>query len=154
MGGCYCFGKKIHGGGGGAVGVDSATGYPIDAQGNYRTSTAMGSGVEPYPHRRLQQSPVLTLAKDTGCTLGHPSYLPDHGRKLAESHLPKLSVPQDPCGLPGLNDRNIWWIVPISCLTQLMWIYVAYKIYKRCAQPQRRSENSPRHELREITVRR
>merc|ERR1711964_452838 len=102
--------------------------------------------------RRLQQSsPFATLA-EAERALDHSSYLPHPGRKLAES-LPKHSVSQDLLGLPGLNDHNIWWIIPVSCLTQLMWIYVAYKIYKRCAQSKRRSENAPLHELREITVR-
>merc|ERR1712098_1030496 len=106
----------------------------------------------PSQRRLYQVSPIISLAHDAGCIL-ETSSLPGHGRKLAETHPSKISV-EDPWGLPGLIDHNIWWIVPVSCLTQLMWIYVAYKIYKRCVQSKRRSENAPRHELREITVRR
>merc|ERR1711964_757983 len=103
--------------------------------------------------RRLDQvSPVIPLAHEAECIL-EASSLPDHGRKLAETHPSKISA-EDPWGLPGLNDHSIWWIVPVSCLTQIIWIYVAYKIYKRCVQSKRRSENAPLHELREITVRR
>jgi len=105
--------------------------------------------------RRLHHvSPIVSLAHEAGCDVLETSSLPVHGRKLAENQLPKLIVSNDPWGLPGLNDHNLWWIVPVSCLTQLMWIYVSYRIYKRCAQSTRQSENAPRHELREITVRR
>jgi len=105
--------------------------------------------------RRLDaMSPIASLAHKTECDVLQTSFLPRPGRKLTENHLPMLFAHQDPWGLPGLNDHNIWWIIPVSCLTQLMWIYVAYKIYKRCVQSKRRSENAPLHELREITVRR
>merc|ERR1711964_296951 len=103
-------------------------------------------------HRpNLLQGPIASLARETGIL--QTSLLPRLGRKLNEIQIPEISVPQDPLGPPGLSDHNIWWIIPVSCLTQLMWIYVAYKIYKKCSHRQTRVENRPQHGLREITVR-
>merc|ERR1711964_519221 len=106
--------------------------------------------------RRRLQGPIVSLARETGCDILNKSSLPRPGKELNEIHMPEIFVPQDhdPWGPPGLNDHNLWWIIPVSCLTQLMWIYVAYKIYKKCSHRQTRDEDRPQHELREITVRR
>merc|ERR1711964_169931 len=105
------------------------------------------------PGRRLLQGPIGSLAHETGHDILQTSSLPRHDRKLNVAQISEI-VLQDPRDPPGLRD-HIWWIIPVSCLTQLMWIYLAYRIYKRCGRQTRMENRPPRgHELREITVRR
>merc|ERR1712098_556624 len=76
----------------------------------------------------------------------HQGYnpLPDYGRELI-GNLPENSTEQSPWGLPGLDHNNIWWIIPVSCITQLFWCYVGYKLYqlhKRCARHSQKDSDS------------
>merc|ERR1712098_480958 len=78
-------------------------------------------GHHPGPgHRRL---PV-----DSGMPAdpGFIQNLPHHGGKLTKT---SLSEYYQSC---GVDRSNIWWVIPVSCFAQLLWIFVAYKIYKRC----------------------
>merc|ERR1712098_533644 len=74
-------------------------------------------------------------------------------KHLAESYVSTVSAPENPWGIPGLHNGNIWWVLPV-CLTQLIWFIIARAIYKNYTKQRIRSENWGRYELREITVRR
>merc|ERR1711964_220014 len=37
----------------------------------------------------------------------------------------------------GIDRSNMWWVLPVSCFMQMFWIFVMYKIYKRCVRSQR-----------------
>merc|ERR1711964_386703 len=61
--------------------------------------------------------------------------LPHQGGKLTQT---SLSEYYQSC---GIDRSNIWWVIPVSCFAQLLWIFVAYKIYKRCVRSLRTKNN-------------
>merc|ERR1711964_822382 len=85
--------------------------------------------------RRLQsvQTPIFRLAREIG--MG-PQLVNRKSRSCSEpSGLRKISANvtvQKTCESNGFAQKDLVWMIPVSCLTQFFWIYVSYKIYKRC----------------------
>merc|ERR1711964_638538 len=130
-------------------------------------SAAMPDGfLDPSPHssyvparRRMLGRKLPTARKDpfrdlkvTLETLEEP--LPNVDASLPGSYVDIVSLSDDLGAVPGLND-NMWWLLPISCVAQLLWIFVAYKICKRYNTTHAvKSKQWERYVLREITIRR
>jgi len=90
--------------------------------------------------RRRLQTPLFKLAREIGihpaCDIA-PTRLV-HGRNLtAEANPP--TIVQEVCEFTGFAQKDLLWVIPLSCLTQALWIYVGYKIYKGCRR--NRSDN-------------
>jgi len=93
-----------------------------------------------------------------------PSTRKDSFRELKVT-LETLEMPLHSSGEPGLNESyvsmippsglndSIWWILPVSCCAQLVWTFVAYKIYKHYTKHPVQNKRWRRYELREIKVR-
>jgi len=121
----------------------------------YNTSRQPHSqGIRPHWNdaSRSYRRRLPTDSLDAGCG----QILPCHGRQLTKTNLSEFSDSPTPCGLPDLNldSSNIWWVIPLSCFTQLLWIFVAYKVYKRCVRQRNKDNDAEHHELREITIHR
>merc|ERR1719456_1297635 len=80
--------------------------------------------------RRLVVTPISEISRELRSTM-----LPVTPR-VRQLRSDTLRTGNDVCdnelGLPGLDNGNIWWAIPLSCLTQLFWIYVIYRTYKAC----------------------
>merc|ERR1711964_316332 len=95
----------------------------------------------------------LPVDSMTAADPGFIQNLSHHGRKqrkLTEETLTEYYESY------GIDRSNMWWAIPVSCFMQMVWIFVIYKIYKRCVRYHQRTKNdvAQHHELREITVRR
>jgi len=78
--------------------------------------------------RRLCETPIISLAREIGiedvCDVSQQKSLP--GQKLSAEVPPGLS--------PIIQDKDLIWVIPLSCLIQVFWIYAVRKAYKICCR--------------------
>jgi len=75
-------------------------------------------------------APFADLAYELGIS---PKWEPQlHARKLTAEVEPPNSMVHEVCEFTGFSQNDLIWVVPLSCIVQIFWIYVGYKIYKSC----------------------
>jgi len=98
----------------------------------------------PLQRRRVLRgthAPFADLAIELG--ISPKSELHHHSRNLAaEVEPPLYSVVQEVCESTGFTQKDLIWIIPLSCVTQAFWIYVGYKLYKRCRRNRNNNDRS------------
>merc|ERR1711964_741431 len=79
--------------------------------------------------RRLYQTkthvtPIFHLAREIE-NAGYNAKKAVREQKLSEE-APTLQESTE------FTQKDLLWVIPLSCLTQAFWIYLGYKVYKRC----------------------
>jgi len=95
-----------------------------------------------YNHeRRRLQTPIFNLAREIG--INDPAYdiTKTFAHDLTEVKSPPTIV-QEVCEFTGFAQKDLIWVIPLSCVTQVFWIYVGYKILKRCRRNRNNNDRS------------
>merc|ERR1712034_118850 len=95
----------------------------------------MGSEDDIVSRRRLL-TPFTVLANDLEILSGTNAELPTKHRALAST----LSEPETMAQmeLPKVSanlQTNLWWIIPASCITQVLWILFGLILRRVCMRP-------------------
>merc|ERR1711964_714251 len=114
-------------------------GYERPSHDTHRGYRAPNGMISTYRRRMLERKSPSTR-KDPFHDLKTALEIPETPLSHAvEPQVPVVSPSKDLYGVP-LND-NIYWILPLSCFTQLVWIFVAHKIYKKYMSHHIRTKN-------------
>merc|ERR1711964_237439 len=111
------------------------------ARRQHADSNGSPSGYNLEVRRRRLQTPIFNLAREIGTN--DPAYdiTKTFAHDLTEVKSPPTIV-QEVCEFTGFAQKDLIWIIPLSCVTQVFWIYVGYKILKRCRRNRNTNDRS------------